>query len=183
MVSFRYYSLVIAVVGALLSIGSQQEVEASTTGEKESLRGLPGIVLKPMTFVSTPINVKEELPLSDLTEEIENQFRQSGILLDERISEGSKERPYLEIQGAVTQIAANYYAYTIVVELHQEAILMRNASRPSVVTWSEGTLSTGDIQKFQDRIRLLVRMFIQDFRTMNDSRSPAWSLSWRPSGT
>jgi hypothetical protein len=173
------FIIAIALVGILVPISVSQ---AATAGEKESLRGLPGIVLKPMAFVSTPTNVHEELPLSDLTREIEKEFRQSGILLDERFSEGLKERPYLEIQGAVTQIAANYYAYTIVMELHQEALLMRNASRPSVVTWSEGTLSTGDIQKFQDRIRLLVRMFIQDFQSMNESGSPSKSPSWRPSG-
>ena len=172
--------IVIALVGMLLPLNTTR---AATVSEKESLRGLSGIILKPMNFVSTPTKVQEELPLSELTKEIESRLRQSSILLDEKISQGTNERPYLEIQGAVTQIAANYYAYTIVVELHQEAILMRNASRPSVVTWSEGALSTGDIQKFQDRIRLLVRMFIQDFQTMNESRSPASSPSWRPSGT
>ncbi len=154
---------------------------AATVSEKESLRGLPGIVLKPMIFIATPTKVKHELPLSALREEIRNQFHQSGMLLEARTNEGARERPFLAIQGAVTQIAANYYAYTIVVELHQEATLMRNSSRPSVVTWSEGSLSTGDIQNFQEHVRFLVRMFIQDFQTMNASRSPAWSISWTPS--
>ena len=173
------YVIVMALVGMLLPLSN---TSAATVSERESLRGLSGIVLKPMVFVSTPTNVHEELPLSDLMREIESQFRKSGMLLDEQVSDGSTERPYLEIQGAVTQIAANYYAYTIVMELHQEVFLMRNASRPLVVTWSEGTLSTGDIQKFQDRIRLLVRMFIQDFRAMNESFSTSKSPSWKSSG-
>lgn len=156
---------------------------AATVSEKESLRGLPGIVLKPMTFVSTPTKVKHELPLSAMRKDIRSQFRQSGMLLDALTNEDTPERPFLEIQGAVTQIATNYFAYTIIVELHQEATLMRNSSHPSVVTWSEGSLSTGDIQNFQKHVRFLVRMFIQDFQTMNASRSPAWSLSWTPPDT
>ena len=156
---------------------------AATVSEKESLRGLPGIVLKPMIFISTPTKVKHELHLSALRKEIRSQFRQSGMLLDARTNEGARERPFLEIQGAVTQVAANFYAYTIVVKLHQEATLMGNSSRPSVVTWSEGSLSTGDIQNFQEHVRFLVRMFIKDFQTMNAARSPAWPLSWTPSNT
>jgi len=154
---------------------------AATVSEKESLRGLPGIVLKPMIFISTPTEAKHELPLSALRKEIRSQFLQSGMLLDAPTNEGARERPFLAIQGAVTQIAPNYYAYTIVIDLHQEATLRRNSIRPSVVTWSEGSLSTGDIQNFQKHVRFLVRMFIQDFQTMNAFRSPAWSISWTPS--
>lgn len=166
----------------VFSLGMFQPVEAANMSEKESLRGLSGIVLKPLTFVSTPTQVQEELPLSELLKEIESQLRQSGLLLVEQEKDRrSQGRPVLEIQGAVTQIAANYYAYTVLVELHQEATLMSHSIHPSVVTWSEGTLSTGDIQNFQDRVRLLVRMFIQDFQQMNASPSPAWSLSWVPS--
>ena len=167
----------IAVIVLMLMASFLQPSWAATVSEKESLRGLPGIVLKPMTFISTPTQVKYDLLLSELTKEIQNKLRQSGILLDERTYERASERPFLEIQGAVTQIAANYYAYTILVELHQEATLMRNSSRPSVVTWSEGSLSTGDIKNFQEHVRFLVRMFIQDFQTMNAARIPAWSLS------
>jgi hypothetical protein len=165
----------------MLMVGFLQPVVAATVSEKESLRGLSGVVLKPMVFVSTPTKVKEELPLSDLTKEIHRTLQQSGMLLEAQAGDLSGERPFLEIQGAVTQIAANYYAYTIVVELHQQATLMRNSSQPSLVTWSEGTLSTGDIQNFQKRIRLLVQMFIQDYQHVNATRAPAWSLSWTPS--
>jgi len=173
----RYRPIRIVVIAFIFMAVSFLPSWAATLNEKESLRGLPGIVLKPMIFISTPTKVKHELPLSELTKEIQNKLRQSGILLDERTYERASERPFLEIQGAVTQIAANYYAYTILVELHQEATLMRNSSRPSVVTWSEGSLSTGDIKNFQEHVRFLVRMFIQDFQTMNAARIPAWSLS------
>ncbi len=172
---FKAVIIFIVIASALHPAG------AASVSERESLRGLSGIVLMPLTFVSTPSKVREELPLSDLTKEIEGQFRQSGILLAKQMNGRSKGGPFLEIQGAVTQIAANYYAYTVLIELHQEATLMSNSKHPSVVTWSEGTLSTGDIQNFQERVRLLVRMFIQDFQKMNASSSPAWSLSWSPS--
>ncbi|MFB3146315.1 MAG: hypothetical protein ACE1ZO_04260, partial [Nitrospirales bacterium] len=78
-------------------------------------------------------------------------------------------------------IAANLYAYTIILELHQQADLLRNASRPWVVTWSLGSLSTGDIKKFQDRLQLLVRMFIQDYKEVNARPAQARSISWIPS--
>ncbi|MDA0738345.1 MAG: hypothetical protein O2999_06520 [Nitrospirae bacterium] len=170
-----------AVIILILMASPFHFVEAANVNEKESLRGLSGIVLKPLAFVSTPTQIQDELPLWDLSKEIESQLRQSGLLLAEHMDGQSYGRPVLEIQGAVTQIAANYYAYTVLIELHQEATLMSHSIHPSVVTWSEGTLSTGDIQNFQDRVRLLVRMFIQDFQQMNASPSPAWSLSWVPS--
>lgn len=177
----RNSQIMIMAIGLMLIVGAFHTSRAATLGEMESLRGLPGIVLKPLTFIATPAKVKHELPLLELTTEIESTLRQSGILLDNHVTERGSEQPFLEIQGAVTQIAANYYAYTILVELHQTATLLSNSSRPLVVTWSEGSLSTGDIRNFQERIQLLVRMFIQDFQKMNASRSPAWSLSWTPS--
>jgi len=156
------------LLGGGVSLG-----HAATLNEKESLRGLSGIVLKPLTFIATPRKAELALPLSELTKEIESQLGRLGILLDESRSPHSHDHPFLEIEGAVTQIAANYYAYTIVVELHQEATLRRNATRPWVVTWSAGALSTGDIQKFQERLRYLVGIFIQDFQQVNHSSSPA----------
>lgn len=160
---------------------TSQHAWASTFLEKESLRGLPGILLKPLNFISTPIKINGELPIFQLTAEIEAEFRHAGILLDEKAFESSNERPFLEIQCAVTQIAANLYAYTIILELHQQAALLRNASRPWVVTWSLGSLSTGDIKKFQDRLQLLVRMFIQDYKEVNARPAQARSISWIPS--
>jgi|GEM_PF-2130858 len=182
----RYSQIFKAVIIFILMASTFHPVGAASVSEKESLRGLSGIVLKPMAFVSTPTQVQQDLPLSDLSREIESQLRQSGILLAEQMDGGSNVingGPFLEIQGAVTQIAANYYAYTVLIELRQEATLMSNSTRPSVVTWSEGTLSTGDIQNFRDRVRLLVRMFIQDFQQVNTSSSPAWALSWAPPGS
>ena len=179
----RYCQIMIMFFVSIFMAVTLSSSWAATVSEKESLRGLPGIVLKPMIFISTPTKVKHELHLSALRKEIRSQFRQSGMLLDARTNEGARERPFLEIQGAVTQVAANFYAYTIVVKLHQEATLMGNSSRPSVVTWSEGSLSTGDIQNFQEHVRFLVRMFIKDFQTMNAARPPAWPLSWTPSNT
>jgi len=179
----RHSQILKAVIISILMASPFHLAVGASLSEKESLRGLSGIVLKPLTFVSTPTKVQDELPLLDLSKEIESQLRQSGILLANQMDGRSNSGPFLEIQGAVTQIAANYYAYTVLVELHQEATLMSNSIHPSVVTWSEGTLSTGDIQNFQDRVRLLVRMFIQDFQKENSSRSPAWSLSWTSSNS
>lgn len=162
-------------------LGQLPPLGAATVSERESLRGLPGVVLKPIKFALTPPQMELGFPLFDLRKEIEGQLREAGILLEVPTFDGSSQRPFLEIRGAVTKIAANYYAYTIVVELHQEVTLLRNASRPSVVTWSVGTLSTGDLENFPERIRLLVRMFIKDFQKMNTEQSPAWSLSWSQS--
>ena len=168
----RYGQISLAVMALIMATGFIDPLWAATVSEKESLRGLGGIVLKPMTFVSSPSQVAQELPITDLTREVEQTLRQSGMLLEEGLLDPSSDRPGLEIQGAITQIAANYYAYTIMVELRQQATLIHNASRPTVVTWSEGTLSTGDIEKFQERVRLLVSMFVKDFQQMNSAPSP-----------
>ena len=153
--------------------------KASTPYERESLRDLPGVVLHSINFTSTPTNLEDELPLAELRSEVKLAMRKAGIpLIDYESHASSVVVPHLQIQGAVSQIAANFYAYTIVIELHQEAALLRKTGQRSLmVTWSEGSLSTGDIQHFRDRLLLLAHFFIRDFESVNSRSSQVWPLS------
>lgn len=175
--SFRWLAGIL-----FLSFLVMSDANASTSHERESLRDLPGVVLNSINFTSTPTNLEQDLPLVEFRSEVESEMRQAGIpLINLELPASSVTVPHLQIQGAVSQITANFYAYTIVIELHQEASLLKKAGQRSlVVTWSEGALSTGDIQHFRDRLMFLARLFIRDFQSVNGPSSQIWPLSWEP---
>ena len=161
----------------LLSGMVMSAANASTLFERESLRDMKGMVLNPINFTSTPTSIEKDLPLVEFRSQVETEMRSAGIPLIDHESASSSEVPHLQIQGAVSQITENLFAYTIVIELHQEAALLRTAGQTSlVVTWSEGLLSTGDIQNFRERLLLLARLFILDFHSVNTPSSPVWPL-------
>ncbi len=167
-------------VSLLLLVGA--EAFAATPNEKDSLRGLQGVLVKRVDFNSQPANLTGKLVVHEIRTEVEAQLSQAGILiLDEGRYPDSVELPFLQIQGAISQIAKNYYAYGILVELYQRATLLQNLSRPSVVAWREGVLSTGSMLKLRERIRFLMNRFIQDYKEANSRASYAQSVSLSPS--
>ena len=156
------------------------DAHASTANERETLRDISGMVVNSITFTSTPTSLERDLPLRELRAEVESEMREAGIpLIEQGSTASSGDVPHLQIQGAVSQITSNYYAYTIIIEVHQAASLWKKAGQPSlVVTWSEGALSTGDIQHFRDRLLFLTRLFIRDYQSVNGSSPQIWPLSW-----
>ena len=179
--SLRFFPWLVVLMGSFgVLVGYSTETGASTSYERETLRDIPAIVLNPINFTSTPTGLDKALPLEELRKEVEMEMRKAGVpLLPNDSMSSLDEFPHLQIQGAVSQITTNYYAYTILIQLHQEATLGKKAGQRSlVVTWSEGTLSTGDIQKFQDRVMLLARLFIDDYLSVNPQTAQAWPLRW-----
>ncbi|RMH02836.1 MAG: hypothetical protein D6704_13515 [Nitrospirae bacterium] len=135
-------------------------------------------MVKRLTVVSSPERVSASLPLHDIRLSVERQLKQAGIpVLDSPPARTAAHYSFLHIQGAIRQIAKQFYAYTIVIELQQYATLSRNSTHPLVVTWSVGALSTGDITKFQQRVSLLMEKFIQDYHEANAHLSPDGTLS------
>jgi len=174
------FKLSVASFSLLLLMGT--EAVAATPNERDSLRGLQGVLVKRVDFNSQPANLTGKLVVHEIRTEVEAQLSQAGILiLDEGRYPDSVELPFLQIQGAISQIAKNYYAYSIFVELYQRATLLQNLSRPSVVTWREGALSTGSMLKLRERIRFLMNRFIQDYKEANSRTSHAQSVSLSPS--
>ena len=174
------FKLSVASFSLLLLMGT--EALAATSNERDSLRGLQGVLVKRVDFNSQPANLAGKLVVQEIRTEVEGQLSQAGILiLDEGGYPESVELPFLQIQGAISQIAKNYYAYSIFVELYQRATLLQNLSRPSVVTWREGALSTGSMLKLQERIKFLVNKFIEDYKEANSRASYAQSVSLSPS--
>ncbi len=174
------FKLSVASFSLLLLMGT--EALAATPNERDSLRGLQGVLVKRVDFNSHPANLMGKLVVHEIRTEVEAQLSQAGILiLDESRYSDSVELPFLQIQGAISQIAKNYYAYSILVELHQRATLLQNLSRPSVVTWREGALSTGSMLKLRERIRFLVNKFIEDYKAANSRFSHAQLVSLFPS--
>jgi len=90
------------------------------------------------------------------------------------------QSPYLTIQGAISKIAQDYFAYTIMVEFHQEATLDSTSQPTWVVTWSTGALSTGGRDLFHQRIQILVEQFIHDFVEMNSRGFDIYHTSSSP---
>ncbi len=175
---FRSLQLVVLIGCSSLTLVGMPNANGSTLFERESLRDMKGIVLNPINFTSTPTNIEHDLPLGEFRVQVETEMRNAGIPLLDHESSSSSEVPHLQIQGAVSHITKNFYAYTIVIELHQEAALLRKTEQSSlVVTWSEGLLSTGDIQNFRDRLLLLARLFILDFQSVNTPSSQVWPLN------
>ena len=91
-------------VSLLLLVGA--EAFAATPNEKDSLRGLQGVLVKRVDFNSQPANLTGKLVVHEIRTEVEAQLSQAGILiLDEGGSPDSIELPFLQIQGAISQIA------------------------------------------------------------------------------
>lgn len=150
---------------------------AATEDQKDSLHGLTGVRVKRLEFTSFPTRLTAEIPVEELAASIKKQLQSAGIrVLDDVTSKDDANAPYLFIHGAVSQIAANYYAYTVLIDLYQPAALSSGGNSSWVVTWSSGALSTGDVLQIQQRIQLLVDLFIEDFQAINHPSRPVARL-------
>lgn len=143
-----------------------------TSDEKNSLRGLTGVLVQNLDFHSVPTDITHRLPMHEIRVHVLDQLRQARIPVFKETTYGTKSgHPFLSIGGAISQIAGNFYAYTIIVELHQQAMFAPRQGSGWVVTWSVGSLSTGDMEQIHRRIALLVDQFIEDFVEVNPPSS------------
>jgi len=143
--------------------------EASTSPhQKTSLQGVNGVWVKEPDFRSLHAEEIFEFSGKLLQREVMAQLQDAGIPIVDPVTVPSiSQSPFLTIQGAISRISQDYFAYTIMVEFHQQATLHPKSHHTWVVTWSTGALSTGGMDLFQQRVHILLDQFIDDFVEMN----------------
>lgn len=179
----RQYLKVIGITWVMIGVCLGLPVsEASTSShQKSSLQGVEGIWVKEPDFRSLNGGEVFEFSGKQLQRGAISQLQDAGIpILDPVKSQSYSQGPYLTIQGAISKIAQDYFAYTIMVEFHQEATLHPKSHQTSVVTWSTGALSTGGMDLFHQRIQILLDQFIRDFVEMNSLGFDIYQTSSSP---
>jgi len=154
---------------------SYKEVMA---GEKDVLQGLEGVHV----FVNPikPDVEKYSLTEKDLQRDTELQLRQHGIKVlthEEWLS--TPEMPCLWIEVVVlTAEESTFATASIVVELHENVLLLREPKRVCIVaaTWHRGNVWSGEahsINKIRGHVKDLVSEFINDYLAANPKETKA----------
>jgi hypothetical protein len=146
----------------------------------ESLRGLRGLRIVVEEFRP---EFREEirqggLERSAVESDIKWRFRRKGVrILSENEWAITKGRPYLYVNADLIRVPGTpRYAYSIKVELNQEAILVRNPSHSTFSsTWSidlSGFVLQQDLKRIYDDVGILVDIFVSDYLTVNPHQDP-----------
>jgi len=141
-------------------------------GEKDVLQGLEGVYV----FVNSikPEVEKYGLTEKDLQRDTELQLRQHGIkVITFEEFRSTSERTILWIEVVVlTREESPFAAASIVVELHEDVLLLREPKRVCIVaaTWHRGRVWSDrahSINKIRGHVKDLVSEFINDYFAAN----------------
>jgi hypothetical protein len=165
---FAVYFSLLAIIGPTLVLGVSPD-------EVETLRGIKGIEV--VVGVLPPAFKKIGLTRETIKQDVALKLRMAGIQIlkkNEIFSEPGG--PYLFI-GVTVRNSSNLFIYHIVVELRQQARLVRapDITGCCMGTWETGVLGGGEIrtisaQKIRNAIKDQVDKFINDYLSVNPKK-------------
>jgi hypothetical protein len=160
---------VAATVGLLLLIttglpasGLDNELSRAT------LKGLPGVSVKVEAFDADKMRAGFDSQM--LREDVEARLGVAGIkVLGEGEAAATPGGPWLYVNvNPLHQNIDDVAAYSVRIELHQDAVLPRDPPQPcDAATWSTGSIGVGGIPHVRRTVETLADRFVRAWRSVN----------------
>lgn len=154
----------------LLSLCSFAAAQTFTADQKQSMKGLGGLLLV-VEFTESSVEA-DGLRKEDLENAIAARLRSAGIrMVSSAEWSATPGIPYLHVLVNTLKSELGFYSYKIDVQLNQEIVLKRDTNISMMsTTWNRGSLGhigVSRIHVLRNDIMGYVNQFIQDYQAVN----------------
>ncbi len=170
MKSYRYIIFAVCLV-ALSTSGNSSSI-AHAMDSKLSRSTLTGLQRVGILVQSVGPNIAEEgISISQIKSDVELKLRTVGIEVFSNKNEFSSEKghPFINVNiNCLPEMDSGLYAYSVHVELVQNAFLERNnLILAPATTWSSSSLSISKISDIRNNIKDVVDRFLNAYLSVN----------------
>jgi Putative peptidoglycan binding domain len=164
----------ILVLVGMVAVPAMRVWALDDAAARETLKGLLGVTV--WVWDMTPETERGGVTKQQVQTEVEQQLRRAGITVSASEDASTPSgMTLLTVSVTTLRHTENLYAYTVDLAVYQTAVLLRDPTPRSLVTWSVGSIAlveSSDLRAIFTSVGQQIEKFIQAYRSVNPRARP-----------